>query len=49
MSKWESDKEIVRLRVTKDESIPNGIDPVVPFIPREPDAPVNCHCCMEVE
>ena len=48
-SEWESDEEVLQLKVTKDERVPNGISPGVPLIPREPDAPAHRHRCSEVE
>src|SRR5258706_14272978 len=47
-SKWESDTKILRPRVTEDEVVPNGPDPVVPPIPREPNAPIR-RCRSKVE
>ena len=49
VSKWESDEEVLGPRATEDEEVPNGIDPVVPPIPREPDAPAHQHRRSEVE
>jgi hypothetical protein len=49
MNKWESDEEILRLRATEDEDIPNGPNPVVPLIPREPDTHAHQHCHSEIE
>lgn len=49
LSEWESDEEILRLGTTKDEEVPNGPNPVVPLIPREPDACPHRHHCSEVE
>ena len=40
-SEWESDAEILQPKATEDEEVPNGPDPVVPLIPREPDAPIR--------
>lgn len=49
MSEEESDEEILQPKATWDESVPNGPDPAVPLIPREPDAPAHRHRCSEVE
>jgi hypothetical protein len=48
-SEWESDKEILQLMVTVDESVPNGPNPVVPLVVQEPDAPIHCHHHLEVK
>ena len=48
-SEWESDAEILRPKVTEEEVVPNGPDPVVPLIPREPDAHVHRRRRSEVE
>ena len=48
-SEWESDDEILRPKATEDEEVPNGPDPVVPLILREPDAPIHRHHHSEVE
>ena len=49
MSEWESDEEILRPKATRDESVPNGPDPAVPLIPREPDTPAHRRRRSEVE
>ena len=49
VSEWESDDEILRSRATEDEVAPNGPDPVVPLIPREPNAHVRRRRRSEVE
>jgi hypothetical protein len=46
---WESDDEILRPRATKDEEVPNGPDPVVPLIPREPGTAPRRHHRSEIE
>src|SRR5258706_15097657 len=43
-SEWESDTKILQPRVTEDEVVPNGPNPVVPLIPRE----IGC-CHSEAE
>ena len=43
VSEWESDTEILQPKATEDEEVPNGSDPVVPLIPREPDTSI-CRC-----
>ena len=48
-SEGESDTKILQLTVTEEKMVPNGPDPVVPLIPREPDAPIHGHRCSEVE
>ena len=48
-SEWESDAEILRPKVTADEEVPNGPDPAVPLIPREPEARIRGHRRPEVE
>jgi hypothetical protein len=35
--------------VTKDEVVPNGLNPVAPPNLREPDVPMHRHHCSEVE
>src|SRR5258706_5891574 len=47
-SEWESDTEILQPRVTKDEVVPNGPNPVVHLIPRVPNTPIRRRC-SEVE
>ena len=49
MSEWESDTEILWPRVTEDEVVPNGPDPAVPLIPREPDTHIHGRRQSEVE
>ena len=49
VSEWESDAEILRPRVTEEEVVPNGPNPVVPLISREPDAHVHRRRRSEVE
>lgn len=48
-SKLESDEEILWPKVTKEEVVPNGPDPVVPLILREPDMHIQRCCRSEVE
>ena len=48
-SEEESDDDIPAEKVTSNEEAPNGINPGVPLIPREPDAPAHQIHCMEVE
>ena len=48
-SEWESDEEILRLKVTEEEVVPNGPDPVVPLIPREPDVHIQRRVRSKVE
>jgi len=43
MSEWESDAEVLRPMATEDDEVPNGTDPAVPLVPREPDAPTRRH------
>ena len=49
ISEWESDAEILQPKATEDEVVPNGPDPVVPLILREPDAPIRRCRRSEVE
>jgi len=48
-SKWESDTEILQPKVTEDEDVPNGPDPVVLPNLREPDMHICGHHHSEVE
>ncbi len=48
-SKWESDAKILWPKVTEDEVVPNGTNPVVLLIPREPELHVCRHCWSEVK
>ena len=48
-SEEESGDDILTEKVTSNEEIPNGINPGIPPIPREPDAPAHQPCCTEVE
>jgi len=48
-SEWELDAEILQLKATKDDDVPDGPDPVVPLNPREPDAPIRRVCRPEVK
>ena len=49
VSEYELDDETLRYKASGDEEVPNGPDPAVPLIPREPDAHPHHHCHMEVE
>ena len=49
LSEWESDTKILQLRVTEDDVVPNGPNPVVPRIPREPEVPICGGHHSEVE
>src|SRR5258706_10442804 len=43
-SEWESDAKVLQLKVTEDEVVPNGNDPVVLLILREPEARIHGRC-----